>query len=129
MPPGLLVTGGMKLRVVYPAKGHGVFVTGFDAERAGLRVTNVVGICGTRLADKAGLGRDKYQMILVLNAARFTDRELALVDAGAVRSRGNLRRGNTASAIAARAFRGDAAPFEGEFGFDDSARPFGRRSL
>jgi hypothetical protein len=57
-------------------------IADLEAEGAGLRVTNVMGIAGRAPAHEARLQAHEVAMLLVAIAPRFTQREYAFVDRG-----------------------------------------------
>ena len=69
--------------MVCPAQRDREFVADLEAETAGLRKPQMVGIAGLAPADEAGLFGHEPQMGLVPQATRHGDCQHAFVDAGA----------------------------------------------
>ena len=82
-PPVRFLAGAVQFAMVCPAQRDGEFVADLEAETAGLRKPQMVGIAGLAPADEAGLFGHEPQMGLVTQATRHGDGQHAFVDAGA----------------------------------------------
>jgi hypothetical protein len=81
VPPGAFVAGVMKLAVMGATEGDGELVTHLAAQCLRLGKSNVMGVGGDGAADETGLGCDVAQVVLVADAAGFTEGKGAFVDA------------------------------------------------
>ena len=82
-PPVGFLAGPVQFAMVCAAQRDGKLVADLEAETAGLRKPQMMGIAGLAPADEARLFGDKAQMGLVTQAPRHGDCQQAFVDAGA----------------------------------------------
>jgi hypothetical protein len=80
VPPRRFVPAGVQFTVVVAAKRDGELITDLAAHRPRLGEPDVMGVARRRAAENARLGRDKFQVLLVADAARFGEGEGAFVD-------------------------------------------------
>src|SRR6516165_1074187 len=72
-PPGALVAAPVELAMVQPADRNGEAVAHFPPHRPLLGELDVMGIRRGAAADQARLSGDKFQMLAIAVACRFTD--------------------------------------------------------
>ena len=80
-PPDLLIAGLMQLPVVPTTERHRELIADFETDCSWLSKPEMMRIAWLPAAHQAWLRGDKLQMRLVAQPLRFSERELALVDA------------------------------------------------
>ena len=82
-PPVRFLTGAVQFAMVCPAQWDREFVADLEAETAGLRKAQMMGIAGLAPANEARLFGHEPQVGLVTQATRHWDCKHALVNTGA----------------------------------------------
>ena len=82
-PPVGFLAGAVQFAMVCPAQRDREFLADLEAETAGLREPQMVGVAGLAPANEARLFGDEPQVGLVTQATRHGDCQHALIDAGA----------------------------------------------
>ena len=79
-PPAGFVSGAVQLAMMSTAERHGELVADLEAETAGLREAQMVGIAGLPGTDQAWLFGDELKVVLIAVAAQLGKGQHALVD-------------------------------------------------
>jgi hypothetical protein len=79
-PPGALIAVMVKLTVVKIAERHGELVTYFTAKCARLGKCQMMGMARLTVANEAGFGGDKADMVLIAQPLRFSQMQFAFVN-------------------------------------------------
>ena len=138
LPPGAFVARAMRGPVMYAAERDREFIARFAAQRAWLKISEMMWIRWLAAAYKARLSSDKAQVLAVTIAARCGNRENTLVDASGViifspgslrlllrRTRGTFSRGNVVCAGRREARRFLLERVLEEFGIGPNEAVFG----